>query len=158
MRAPLTVAIVDAFAFEAGRERYLAPIAVVDAIIEIDPAHVVRPPTRNGSDHHVDLLQTRGDVMPLVSLRHALGLAPTGTETKALVVRRAGHAFAFGIERMLGRHEVLVRPLDDVLVRVAGVTGSADLGDGRPTLVLDLPALSAQLARLGPGVSAEVYA
>jgi two-component system chemotaxis sensor kinase CheA len=157
MRAPLTIAIVDAFAFEAGRERYLAPISVVDAIIEIDPAHVVRPPAR-ADDEAVGLLHARGDVMPLASLRQALGLSRWAEEeTKAMIVRRAGARFAFGIARMLGRHEVLVRPLGDPLVRVPGVTGSADLGDGRPTLVLDLPGLTGRLARLVPGPRGEVH-
>jgi two-component system, chemotaxis family, sensor kinase CheA len=39
---------------------------------------------------------------------------------------------------MLGRQEVVVRPLEDPLVHVRGVAGATDLGDGRPTLVLDL--------------------
>jgi two-component system, chemotaxis family, sensor kinase CheA len=38
-----------------------------------------------------------------------------------------------------------VRPLVDELVKVAGVTGSTDLGDGRPVLVLDLIALADRL-------------
>ena len=41
----------------------------------------------------------------------------------------------------------LVRPLADPLVAVRGVSGSADLGYGRPTLVLDLMALVARLPR-----------
>jgi len=35
-----------------------------------------------------------------------------------------------------------VRPLVDPLVSVPGVSGATDLGDGRPTLVLDLVALA----------------
>jgi two-component system chemotaxis sensor kinase CheA len=35
----------------------------------------------------------------------------------------------------------VIRPLEDPLVQRAGITGSTDLGDGRPTLVLDLVAL-----------------
>ena len=42
---------------------------------------------------------------------------------------------------MLGRHEVVVRRVDDPLVRVPGVAGATDLGTGRPTLVLDFGAL-----------------
>jgi two-component system chemotaxis sensor kinase CheA len=148
IRAPLTVAMVDAFAFEAGAERYLAPISVVDAIVEVDEAGVVQPPGGGRTDTAVSLLRTRGDVVPLVSLPAALGLTADATlAAKAMIVRRHGVPFAFGIDRMLGRHEVLVRPLADALVRVAGVTGSADLGDGRPTLVLDLFALTARMAR-----------
>jgi two-component system chemotaxis sensor kinase CheA len=147
LHAPLTVAVLDAFAFEAGGERYLAPIAAVDAIVEIDPADVAHPPGRaTAADRPVEMVDVRGHVMPLVSLRDALGLPRGGDEPKAMIVRRAGQRFALSIARMLGRHEVLVRPLVDPLVRVRAVSGSADLGDGRPTLVIDLQRLTHELS------------
>ena len=61
---------------------------------------------------------------------------------KALVTRRNGEPVAFAVDRMLGRHEVVVRPIDDPLVDVPGISGATDLGDGRPTLVLDLGELA----------------
>jgi two-component system chemotaxis sensor kinase CheA len=67
---------------------------------------------------------------------------PRGEIRKALVVRRGGTPVAFAVDRMLGQHEVVVRPLEDPLVQIPGIGGSTDLGDGRPTLVLDLPALA----------------
>lgn len=156
IRAPLTVAILDALAFVAGRERYLAPLATVDAVVELEPSQVVRPPGRDDG-RAPSLLHVRGDLVPLVSLRGALGLPRADDETKALLVRRHGQPFALGVARMLGAQEVLVRPLVDPLVAVQGVAGAADLGDGRPTLVLDLPALvSASLAER-PARPAEVH-
>jgi two-component system chemotaxis sensor kinase CheA len=62
------------------------------------------------------------------------------------VVRRNGEPFAFIVDRMMGQQEIVVRPLEDPLVRVTGVPGVTDLGDGRPTLVLDLLALSGALS------------
>jgi two-component system chemotaxis sensor kinase CheA len=47
----------------------------------------------------------------------------------------------------LGQQEAVVRPLIDPLVQAPGVAGATDLGDGRPTIVLDLVALGASLAR-----------
>ena len=61
---------------------------------------------------------------------------------KALLVRRGAEVVAFSVDRMLGSQEVVVRPLVDPLSRAAGVAGSTDLGDGRPTLVLDLGELA----------------
>jgi two-component system, chemotaxis family, sensor kinase CheA len=150
VRAPLTLALLDALAFEAGHERYLAPLGVVDAVVELDPAQVVRPPRGQAAGCTPGLLHVRGDVVPLVSLRDALGLPSADDERKAMIIRRHGQPFAFGIDRMIGCHEVLVRPLADPLVAVRGVTGAADLGDGRPTLVLDLGVLVARLSRSTP--------
>ena len=55
-------------------------------------------------------------------------------------------SIAFAVDRMLGQQEVVIRPINDVLVRAPGVSGATDLGDGRPTLVLDLVALSVSLS------------
>lgn len=52
---------------------------------------------------------------------------------------------AFGIDRVQGQQEAVVRPLTDPLVQMPGIAGATDLGDGRPTLVLDLVALGATL-------------
>ena len=57
-------------------------------------------------------------------------------------MRRNGQPVAFVLDRVLGQQEVVVRPLADPLVNVPGVSGATDLGDGRPTLVLDLVALA----------------
>ena len=67
---------------------------------------------------------------------------------QAVLVRRAGEAFAFGLDRVAGQQESVVRPLVDPLVQVKGISGATDLGDGRPTLVLDLVALGAAASSL----------
>jgi len=54
---------------------------------------------------------------------------------------------------MIGQQEVVVRPLEDQLVRVHGISGTTDLGDGRPTLVLDLAALGGRLLTDAKGIS-----
>jgi chemotaxis protein histidine kinase CheA len=64
-----------------------------------------------------------------------------------LLVQHGAQHCAFAVERMLGRHEVIVRPLVDPLVQSPTVAGSADLGDGLPTLVLDLRAIAQLVTR-----------
>jgi two-component system chemotaxis sensor kinase CheA len=68
---------------------------------------------------------------------------------KAFVVRRNGELIAFAVDRMIGRQEVVVRAVNDPLVNVPGIAGATDLGDGRPTLVLDLNALGALAGHRG---------
>jgi two-component system chemotaxis sensor kinase CheA len=64
-----------------------------------------------------------------------------GAGAKALIVRQRGEPVAFAVDRLLGQQEIVLRTLEDPLVRVPGVAGATDLGDGQPTLVLDLAAL-----------------
>lgn len=145
VRVPLTIAVIDAFAFEAAGQRFVAPVAVVEEILEIDPAALCRGPSWGGARRACAIMQRRGEAVPVVDLEVALGgeaRAPAGATRKAIVIRRGGQPIAFAVDRMLGQKEAVVRPLRDPLVQVRGVAGATDLGDGKPTLVLDLVALA----------------
>ncbi|MFL5400545.1 MAG: chemotaxis protein CheA [Myxococcales bacterium] len=142
LRVPLSITIVDAFSFACGKQPFVVPVATIEEIVEVDPGRLVRAP--GGRD--LRLLQRRGETVPLLALESVLHME-RGTEPrrKALIVRRNAEPYGFEVDRMLGQQEVVVRPLEDPLVHVPGVTGSTDLGDGLPTLVLDLLSLTGSL-------------
>ncbi|MEP7049114.1 MAG: chemotaxis protein CheW [Pseudomonadota bacterium] len=147
LRVPLTISIVDAFSFECGAQRFVVPVSVVDEIVEIDATSLVHVPANDDGTPPVDILSRRGVAVPLLRLAQIFGLPDTtGGASKAIIVRRAGSPIAFAVDRMLGQQEVVVRTVSDSLVRAPGVSGATDLGDGQPTLVLDLVALSASLS------------
>ena len=143
LRVPLTISIVDAFSFECADQRFVVPVSMVEEIIEVDPHGLVAVPANDDGSPTVDIISRRGMAVPLVQLAQVFRLATRGRSSKAIIVRRAGAPVAFGVDRLLGQQEVVIRPINDVLVRAPGVSGATDLGDGRPTLVLDLVALSA---------------
>ncbi|MGK4005847.1 chemotaxis protein CheW [Sorangium sp. So ce1036] len=145
LRIPLTLTIVDAFSFLCGDQPFVTPVAGVEEVMEIDPARIVRGPAPSRRGGGTDLLDRRGEPVPLWNLGALFELGAPAAR-RALVVRRNGAPFAFGVSRVLGQQEVVVRPLEDPLVKVPGISGSTDLGDGRPTLVLDLVALSGRLS------------
>jgi chemotaxis protein histidine kinase CheA len=154
LRVPLTLTIVDAFSFSCAGQSFVVPVSMVDEIIDVDRARLRLPPA--GPDRacaQVGLLDRRGEAVPMCELEACLALGDTRAGGKAILVRRNGRPFAFAVDRMLGQHEVVVRPVDDPLVRVDGISGCTDLGDGRPILVVDLLALSARMAS-PEGVSA----
>jgi two-component system chemotaxis sensor kinase CheA len=144
LMVPLSISVVDAFSFVCGGQRFVTPVVTVDEIIEISPEDVVESVALPGQ-RPIRLVRRRGRAVPLLSLANLFSIAP-GTEAKALVVRRGDETLAFAIERMLGQQEVVVRPLNDRLIKVPGVSGATDLGDGQPTLVLDLLSLGASVS------------
>ena len=165
MRIPLSITIVDAFSFVCGGETFVVPVAMVEEIQEVDLSRMVQGPDRRklprvGPDRRratraTDMIQRRGEAVPVLRLDEIFGLgAPESSRRKAIIVRRNGEPFAFAVDRMLGQQEVVVRPLEDPLVRVNGISGTTDLGDGRPTLVLDLAALGGKLMAEPGGVAA----
>ncbi len=147
LRVPLTISIVDAFTFECGAQRFAVPLSTIDEIVELDVATIATGPVRTASSAGtVGVLARRGQAMAVLRLDEVLGLpaaASASGRPKGLVVRLDGDSVAFVVDRMLGQQEIVVRSLADPLVDVAGIAGATDLGDGRPTLIVDLMALSA---------------
>jgi two-component system chemotaxis sensor kinase CheA len=142
LQVPLTIAIIDVFSFECAKQSFVVPVAAIEEIVDLAEAKRIEGPAPARDRLPVTLCERRGRPLPVISLGRMLrlDLAPSAA-TKALVIRRNGEMLAFAVDRMLGRHEVVVRPIEDVLARAPGIAGATDLGDGRPTLLLDLIAL-----------------
>jgi two-component system chemotaxis sensor kinase CheA len=145
MRLPLSISIVDSFSFLSGGQSFVVPVSIVDEIIDLEPANIVQPPapSHERGKARTRLLERRGEAIPLFTLASVLSLAQrSDARGKAFIVRLHEQSFAFAIDRVLGQQEIVLRPIEDPLVKVAGVAGTTDLGDGKPTLVLDLIGLS----------------
>jgi two-component system chemotaxis sensor kinase CheA len=148
LQVPLTIAIIDVFSFECARQAFVVPVAAVEEIFELSDHVRIEGPRAAKDKLPITICERRGRPVPIVPLGTLLQIDPTAERaSKALVIRRNGEPLAFAVDRMLGRHEVVVRPIDDVLARAPGIAGATDLGDGRPTLLLDL-------VELGAGISA----
>ena len=129
---PVTLAITDAIIVEVGGQLFAIPQGVVREIVEID-ATTVRAVEKS------EIAPYRGGVLPLVRLAGVFGL-PSSRERQRLYTFVIGHgtaALGLVADRVVGQREIVVRPLTDPLVKVDGVVGATDLGDGRVVLILD---------------------
>ncbi len=148
LRVPLTIAIIDVFSFQCGPQAFVVPVSGVEEIFELARDREIRPPSRGArGEVVVSLVERRDRPLPIVSLGALLDVDDGSRAQKVLVIRRNGEPLAFTVDRMIGRQEVVVRPLEDPLLHAPGIAGATDLGDGRPTLVLDLGELGEQIQR-----------
>jgi two-component system, chemotaxis family, sensor kinase CheA len=144
LQIPVSITIVDVLSFVSAGQTYVVPVAMIDEIIEIDVAQLMKSPNPGRRELEPHLIQRRGEAIPFLTLDMVMNKRKSKTPSMALVVNQnKTGAIAFGVDRMIGQQEVVVRPLDDVLVRVPGMSGATDLGDGKPTLVLDLATMGA---------------
>lgn len=141
IRVPVTLSVVDTFRFESAGQSFLVPVSIVEELIEVESASLMTTPSP-AAVASIAILRRRGAAIPLLDLSAMFGAPHPPRCPKAIVVRSSDSLFAFGVDRMLGHQEVVVRPLRDPLVRVPGIVGATDLGEGKPTLVLDLVALT----------------
>lgn len=70
-------------------------------------------------------------------------------ENFPIVLVQAGeHRMAFLVENLIGRHEIVVKPLGPQLTGIQWLSGATVLGDGRVAMILDVPALMRRAASL----------
>ena len=136
IRLPLTLAITDALLGRVGSQLFAIPQAAVREVIEVEEAAV-----RQLEDGEVT--PYRGTALPLVRLSSRLGI-PSAAAARVHVFIIGAGAAAVGliVDRIVGQREIVVRSTIDPLIRVAGVAGATDLGDGRVVLILDATALA----------------
>jgi two-component system chemotaxis sensor kinase CheA len=144
LELPLTLAITDALIAHVGDRTFAVPQGNVREVIELDPASLRR------IERH-EIAPFRGGTLPVLRLSEVFGVtARPGRALHAFVVGSGADAVGIAVDRVSGQREVVVRGMDDSLIKVDGVSGATDLGDGRAVLILDLPALVRQLAARRP--------
>lgn len=149
MHVPVSITIVDVLSFISGDQVFVSPVAMIDEILEVNPAQLPSSPVLIKNGLQPRLLKRRGETIPFLVLDSILKNQPDRfLPTRALVVNHLNGTVAFGVDRLLGQQEVVIRPLEDSLVQVKGMNGAADLGDGHPTLVLDLASLGAEFTAI----------
>lgn len=131
MRLPMTVSIVRALVVRADHETYAVPLTAVAESRKLSPG--------DGHDiHHRAVIRWRDRLVPVVDLGVQFGTRSASRAAGYLVVVQLGaRARALAADVILGVEEVVVRRLDPMVGRPAGVGGSTVLGDGRPILILD---------------------
>lgn len=140
IRLPLTLAIIDGFLTNVGGVSYVMPLQLVAECLAVPPECVAAPEQVTG---YFDL---RGEVLPYLDLarfyRHA---SATPAHRRSLVLVRDGqHRIGLVVDRLLGEHQTVIKPLGQVFEHIRGLAGSTILGSGEVALILDIPALLEQ--------------
>ena len=133
---PLTLAVIDAVIAQLGDQTFAVPQSAIQEIIEVDPGSV-RSLEQN------ELLTYRGRALPIVRLGRLFHIgAALRPRLHAIVVGTGLSAVGLLVDRVVGHREIVVKTIADPLIRVEGVSGATELGDGRLVLILDVGALS----------------
>jgi two-component system chemotaxis sensor kinase CheA len=136
---PLTLAITAAMIARVGDQIFAVPQAAVREVAEFD-ASAIR------ALQGAEVVEFRGAPLPVVRLSRTLGIAPSGTTSfHAFVIGTGAAAVGLLVDRIVGHREIVVRTTTDPLIRVDGVTGATDLGNGRAVLILDPAAIARQV-------------
>ncbi len=144
LAVPLTLAILRVLMVRVGERLLALPLSNVEEVFELRP----------GQDSLLDgrmVAAHRGRALVLGDLSGWAGVA--GAAGRHVVVLRIGHLrLGCLVHDVLGREDVMVKPLGHLFEGVAGVAGATVTGDGRLALVLDLAGLADDSGELLPSM------
>lgn len=147
IRLPLTLAIIDGFLIGVGESRFIFPLDAVVEVIENRPTATELDASGRG------VVELRGQVLPVVSLRTLYALEHDDPERASVVViQSSGHRFGVLVDQLLGQHQTVIKPLGRMFRSLRGMSGSSILGNGDVALIFDVASLC-QLAIHPPGRS-----
>ena len=138
IRLPLTLAIIDGQIVSVGRSRYIIPINSISCSLRPCREQLSSVQCRG------ELVKVQGDLIPVVRLYKLFGVVPTTeepTESLLVVVEDDGRKCSLLVDDLSGQQQVVIKSLGDGLGRVKGVSGAAIMGDGKVSLILDVPGL-----------------
>jgi two-component system chemotaxis sensor kinase CheA len=140
IQLPLTLAITDALVGRVGRESFAIPQGAVREVMEVAEAEI-RTVEQN------EIVPYRGGALPVVRLSRLFGIETQArSRSHVFVIGYGAAAIGLAVDRIVGQREIVVRSIADPLVKVDGIAGATDLGDGRVVLILD-PAALARVTR-----------
>ncbi|HTW82574.1 MAG TPA: chemotaxis protein CheA [Candidatus Sulfotelmatobacter sp.] len=138
MKLPLTLAIIQALLVRVADELYSIPL---DAVIESQRIEAGEVRTVHGGE----VITLRGQVVPLIRVGEFFRLDAPRDPDKVMIVivGLQGRQVGLVVDSFQGEQEIVIKPLSDVIGRIAGISGATILGNGSISLIIDVHSLVA---------------
>jgi two-component system chemotaxis sensor kinase CheA len=89
-----------------------------------------------------EVIVYRNGTLPLLRLTSIFGLKEEQRlERPVLVIGIGLNAVGIVADRVLGQREIVIRSINDPLLKIPAISGATELGDGRAILIIDSMAL-----------------
>lgn len=130
---PITRSVLRAALVEISGEPFAFPLTRIERLLRLEAGALQ---STEGRQHYLH----EGQPVGLVSASEVLSLPPgkTASEHVHVVQLVSGNdRYGLAVERFLGEQDLVVRPLDTRLGKVANLSAAAVLEDGDPVLIVD---------------------
>lgn len=130
---PLTLSIVDAIIVEIENQLYAIPQPTISEIVVIEKSSIRVTEGFYFTDY-------RNQILPLIYLKEFFGLKINGRiedRQSVIIVDTTFGRIGLVVDRIKTKREIVVRTFNDPLLRVNGISGATELGDGKPILIID---------------------
>ena len=136
LKIPLTLAIIEGMLVKVGDNVYVVPLTNIEECLEFNPE-------KDDEGKICSHISARGQMLPYVDLRKWFeieGDAPSYRQV--VVVNDQDSKLGLVVDKVIGNHQTVIKPLGALYKNVQGLSGATLLGDGSVALILDVFKLS----------------
>lgn len=138
MSLPLTLAIIDGMVVRVGEECYVIPTVSIVKSINPDAGDIS---TVHGKG---EMIAVQGELIPMVRLGDFCDVASAGRDPEqelVIIVEDDQNKAGLVIDELMGRQQVVIKTLGEMMRNIPGISGSAIMPNGRVGLILDVGGL-----------------
>lgn len=140
LKIPLTLAIIDGIVMETGGSSFVMESGVIKEFVRVHEDMMVYEP--NGEEY----VMVRGECFSVIRLGKRYGM--TGYQESVedgmmVILEVEGQKIALFVDKLVGKQEIVVKPIPSYVKKVKGLSGCTQLGDGSIALILDAAGLIA---------------
>lgn len=138
LKIPLTLAIIDGIVMDVGDSAFVMETGAVREFVHVTENMLIHEPDGTES------VMIRGACYPVIRLGdfYELHDYETNIENGMMVlVELEGNVVCLFVDRLVGKQEIVVKPIPEYIKKVKGLSGCTQLGDGSIALILDAAGL-----------------
>ncbi len=138
LKIPLTLAIIDGIVMEAGASCFVVETEAVKEFVSVTEDMMIHEP--NGDEE----VMVRGECYPVIRLGewyHLKDYKKDISEGMMVILEVDKQRFCLFVDRLVGKQEIVVKPIPEYVRKVKGLSGCTQLGDGSIALILDVAGL-----------------
>ena len=135
LKLPLTLAIIDGLLVQIGETDFVMPLSSVEECVELRRERVEKSNGRH-------MIRLRGGIVPYIRLRDLFSVEDGAPQIEQIIVAEVdGDRVGFVVDRVIGKHQTVIKSLGRIYRDLEGVSGATILGDGTVALILELSRL-----------------
>lgn len=138
LKIPLTLAIIDGIVMEVGNSAFVIETGVVKEFVSVCEDMLIHEP--GGAES----VMIRGECYPVLRIGewyHLRKYASAVEDGMMVIIEVDKKKMCLFVDRLVGKQEIVVKPIPDYVKKVKGLSGCTQLGDGSIALIMDAAGL-----------------
>lgn len=134
LKIPLTLAIIDGVVIETGTTSFVVETGFIKQFVQVTKDMMIHEPT--GEEY----VMIRDECYPVLRIGDWYGLEDYRSDVEEgmmLLFEVEGKTICLFVDKLIGKQEIVVKPIPSYIKKVKGISGCTQLGDGSIALILD---------------------